>query len=414
MCLSVFGGEMRKLSAFLAFFGFLFFTSCESTRVYMQSTLRTYEDDVLVAESYKEVLQHQSEKGKLQKRKDKLITLVKNYDLSNSGFIVVDTTTKTTTEGNVSKSETVLTLHSFVAEKKESSKEANAQITYTLVETKYFEKTTTQDGKSSVKKEYKTDTKGKKTFFVNSKGAIVAKSNNGGTSVKITGDVFSSEDEAFFENILSLTLPLITAPETLGNIAEDSGKSYRTEETRKTITVVSRPNGEYIFYQIAGKPFVIAGCAAWNLLKCAGYAIINFAGGYQLTTGGSGWGEGGNSYWLMPSIKTAKDRFEDARSDNRIAYYPEYHIPFTNNEITVKKIEVEALSAFLDEKKANIKSETTEHFSNKMVVSRSASADAKYTAGVVGVIGTGTTIPVSVLTWIGGAVVGVMGQMSGN
>ena len=75
---------------------------------------------------------------------------------------------------------------------------------------------------------------------------------------------------------------------------------------------------------------------------------------------------------------------------------------------------MQALSAFLDEKKANIKSETTEHFSNKMVVSRSASADAKYTAGVVGVIGTGTTIPVSVLTWIGGAVVGVMGQMSGN
>ena len=412
MCLSVFGGEMRKLSAFLAFFGFLFFTSCESTRVYMQSTLRTYEDDVLVAESYKEVLQHQSEKGKLQKRKDKLITLVKSYDLSNAGFIVVDTTTKTTTEGNVSKSETVLTLHSFVAEKKESSKEANAQITYTLVETKYFEKTTTQDGKSSVKKEYKTDTKGKKTFFVDKKGSIVAKSNNGGSSVKITGDVFSSEDEAFFENILSLTLPLVTAPEGLAAVSEDSGKVFRTEEKRETITVVSRPNGEYIFYQIAGKPFVIAGCTAWNLLKCAGYAIINFAGGYQLTTGGSGWGDGGNSYWLMPSFKTAKEKFEDAREDNRIRYYPEYHIPFTNNEITVRVIEQEASESFFAEEKARVKSDTTRHFSNKLAVSRSASADAKYTAGVVGVIGTGATIPVSVLTWIGGAAIGVMGQMS--
>ena len=48
---------------------------------------------------------------------------------------------------------------------------------------------------------------------------------------------------------------------------------------------------------------------------------------------------------------------------------------------------------------------------NTMEVTRSAKADAAATAAVAGAIGTGVTIPVSVATWIGGAVTGVMAQV---
>ena len=188
---------------------------------------------------------------------------------------------------------------------------------------------------------------------------------------------------------------------------EESDGSVRSITSVEKVKVESRPNGSYIFYSIAGKPFVIAGTTALNLLKCAGYALYNFAGGYSTATEGK-------AYWKMPDTKKARAKAKEARENNGIKYYPEYHLPFTNNHIEVTKIDSETLNPFSTVegvREDRIISETTQTYDNTISVERSA-ADANSTAATVGLIGTVVTVPVSVVTWIGGAAFGIMGQVS--
>ena len=189
----------------------------------------------------------------------------------------------------------------------------------------------------------------------------------------------------------------------------DNAKRVRTEEFVEKATVESKTNGKYVAYSFLGKPFVWLGTGIWNVLKCFGYAFINFGGGYNLV---SGKANSENLAWKLPSYKKSKEKAAAAKEANTIQYYPEYHKPFTDNRIIVdtydKKIETEQLS-FEDAEK--IKSANRVVYGNTMSVSLSAKADAASTSAMAGLVGTAVTIPISVTSWIGGAAAGIFGRI---
>lgn len=349
------------------------FFSCESTRVYVETTDLLYEDDVLISES----------RSLTRDGVAKENGFTSYYDLSSAGFLVTN------------RASTSATAHSFVASKTQSSKSSAVEVSYTLVETRV----------DLAKNIYYTDVIGAKS------ASYTPSTSDTTTSVPVlnfSGDDFLEKDEDFFLEVKGLTLKNII--EGSADIDESSGKSYRTEEKIDEVTVRSVPNGQYIFYQILGKPFVILGSGTWNILKCVGYSFMNFTCGYNLTSGKT---EENLPLWMMPSFSTAKKKFSEAKAANAIEHYPQYHLPFTNNTIEVTKIEQETGSAHITPENAHVTRTASERFDNTLSVTRSASADAKYTAGVAGLIGTATTIPVSVLTWVGGAAFGIYAQTQG-
>lgn len=189
---------------------------------------------------------------------------------------------------------------------------------------------------------------------------------------------------------------------------DDSGK-IRNERYVEQVTVKSIPNTNYIIYSFLGKPFVILGSSAWSLLKCTGYAFINFAGGYSTVTKG-------DFFWKMPDTKAAKKKADEARKNNGISHYPEYHKPFTDNTIDVYcfKQRTDNTFAVLTDNKANIFDEQHSKYDTSISVSRSATADANSTAAVIGLVGTIVTVPISVITWVGGAAAGVYANVTGT
>ncbi len=193
----------------------------------------------------------------------------------------------------------------------------------------------------------------------------------------------------------------------LNETEDDKTIKKRTENVTERVTVISTSNTNYILYSFLGKPLVIAGATVWNILKCAGYALINFGGGYNLTTGK------GDSLWKLPSFKDSQEKAAIAREENRIKYYPEYHIPFTDNKIIVdkydKNIEVEKL---VGEDAEQITAVEHQEYDNSMSVSLSAKADAASTAATANLVGTVVTIPVSVVTWVAGAAYGIYDTFS--
>ena len=191
---------------------------------------------------------------------------------------------------------------------------------------------------------------------------------------------------------------------------DDAGSFGKIEVERYTekVTVNSTPNTGYIVYSFLGKPFVIVGSTAWNLLKCTGYAFVNFVGGYSTVSNG-------NFLWMMPDTEGAKKKAAEARANNGIAYYPEYHKPFTDNTIAVYSYKQKGENEFLvlsgDMK---VYDEQERNYDNSISVSRSASADAQSTAAVIGVVGTCVTVPVSAVMWGGGFLAGVCTTALGN
>ncbi len=384
----------------------LFFVSCVST--YVKTSDKFYEDGVLVSETYVETKQGKDGSS----GKEKSFVNSTYHDLSNAGHIITASETKTQDNGNSISYIIEETAHSFVAQKVDKKKES-FDITYTLIET-----VVTDIGEMSKNGEisnrelyYDTRVLGSKSFKADKNGRAISSASS---STVFTGDDFAPEDEELFEEVLALTLySVVNPPDVEFDEEKDEavGKSYKLEMTTEEIEVNSTANGQYIAYSFLGKPFVIAGSTVWNLIKCVGYSFVNFAGGYQLATGGTGWGEDNNQYWLMPSFNTAKQKFEEAKEENAIKYYPEYHIPLTDNSIKVTKLEENTYEGFVSEDMVHVKRSVVDTYDNSMSVSRSASADATYTSGVVGVIGTGVTIPVSCITWVGGFAVAIIGQM---
>ena len=94
--------------------------------------------------------------------------------------------------------------------------------------------------------------------------------------------------------------------------------------------------------------------------------------------------------------------------------FPEYHLPFTNNHITIEKIDSEVSNAFSDAETVKIVAQEKQEYDNTIKVGRSAAADAYSTASTVGYVGTAVTIPVSAVTWVAGVAAGVAEAVAGK
>lgn len=192
---------------------------------------------------------------------------------------------------------------------------------------------------------------------------------------------------------------------------EKSAAKKRSEICVEKVTVHSTLNSGYVAYSFLGKPFVILGATTWNILKCFGYAFMNFGGGYNLATGN--YSSNNDSVWMLPSYKKSKEKASVAKEINRIKHYPEYHKAFTNNHIevdTYNQMSGAESSSISDSEK--IYAIQHSEFDNTMSVSLSSKSDAASTAATANIIGTAVTIPISVVTWVGGAAIGLVGGIS--
>lgn len=192
---------------------------------------------------------------------------------------------------------------------------------------------------------------------------------------------------------------------------ENSATKTRSEICVEKVTVHSTVDSGYLAYSFLGKPFVILGATTWNILKCFGYAFINFGGGYNFATGN--YSSNNDSAWMLPSYKKSKEKAAVAKEANRIKHYPEYHKAFTNNHIevdTYNQIAGAESSRLSDSEK--IYAVQHSEFDNTMSVSLSSKADAASTAATANIIGTAVTIPISAITWVGGAAIGICGSIS--
>ena len=106
-------------------------------------------------------------------------------------------------------------------------------------------------------------------------------------------------------------------------------------------------------------------------------------------------------------VKGSLEKAKYYKEQNRIKVYPEYHKTFTNNKTTVSKIIYEAETIEKDENEMNVISKEEYEYDNTLSVSLSALADAHETCGIVGAAGAIITVPISVGTWILGAVYGL-------
>ena len=70
--------------------------------------------------------------------------------------------------------------------------------------------------------------------------------------------------------------------------------------------------------------------------------------------------------------------------------------------------------SLLSDNNVKVYDEQHSHYDNSMSVSMSAKADANSTAAVVGLVGTVITVPVSAITWVGGAAIGIYSNVVGN
>lgn len=376
-------------------FSLLLFTlcSCGSTKEYIKAQRTLYEDDVVIEESY-QLMQD-----------DKIIesSSKRFYDLDEVWSAVEEDDTK-------------LTMKAFTAVKETSSKSSDEQVTFSLMEYQADKAT----------EEIKTLVLGSKTVKVRNGKAVTPTANSSSdesdseesssdkSSQKTTSDSFGAEMEKVFNENLNAFLAYIfdsseNASETSDSAqTESASKDKKIQEvsTSEKVIVESEPNKKYILYTFAGKPFVLAGVTAWNLVKCGGYALINFSGGYNAATGNAS-----GAYWKLPSYKKSKEKAAAAKEANKIQYYPEYHVPLTNNHIVVEKydrdISVRSLAGGDSEEIVPIE---RYEYDNTMSVERSASKDAASTAAVAGLVGTAVTIPVSVLSWVGGAAAGIYMQ----
>ena len=371
----------RKISFPLLLLLVFCFCSCESTREYVKSQRTLYENDIAVSEEYKS-----TKDGKIIESKSKRF-----YDLADVCSFVEEDDSK-------------IEMKAFTAYREQSLKSSDEELVFSLMLYKSIKATN----------ETESYVLGSKTVKI-SGGKLSSSVDASGTTIKARGDYFGEEMEKVFNEYLDEMVNFVLAQNDSDGADEEASAEIVTDKKTQEVSsservrVESRPNGKYIFYQAAGKPFVIVGVTAWNLVKCAGYAFINFMGGYNLATGNGG------TLWKLPSYSAARDKAAVAREANKIQHYPEYHIPFTDNHIIVDKFDRDiSVIALADEGKEEIIPIEHSEYGTTLSVSRSASADAASTAAVAGLIGTVVTIPVSVVTWVGGAALGIYSEVAGN
>ncbi|WP_294430311.1 hypothetical protein [uncultured Treponema sp.] len=177
-----------------------------------------------------------------------------------------------------------------------------------------------------------------------------------------------------------------------------SGQGTLTLETHSTkITVISEPDYKYIAYSFFVKPFSIAGASTVSLGKC----LFISAGMFFLA-----------AIDYVPEVEKPLFDFEEdkrkmieARCENKIKMYPEFHKPFTKNHIIVEKT-VSKISAYKtkDEETVVISYEKNE-YDNSIFVSREIKKDYYSTVYVINHVGNVITIPVSLVSAVSGILV---------
>lgn len=319
----------------------LLLMSCTSTKVYTKEITQLYDNDMLIEETTSFVKTNKSG------QKHELENTSKAYYSTVVDGINVSSTTET------------------------SSKSSYAKHTIQLF----------RDGKFIAEREFRTDSEGK----------LHVPSSTDDEEEEPTSASYDANTEALLQNAFDAVQNEINAKSSAEN---DNIKVFSNVEQ---VHVESSPNGKYIAYTIFAKPLLIGGVTVWNLLKCGGYALVNFAGGYSTV-------ENGEFFWLMPDVKKSKEKAAAARAANGIKVYPEYHVPFTNNHIIVTTLQTETTGTSVESKEnAVIVASKTEEFDQELNVQRSAAADAYSTASVAGFVGTVLSVPVSGLTFLAGA-----------
>lgn len=374
---------MKNLRFFLCVGIAILFCSCETTKVYIKTSQQLYEDDFLVEETSTLVrFDYKEEDGKTVEEKTEMGSFSKHYYDIPDNYIYIS-----------NDSPTIIHRINVEKEKDLNSAENDEKVVFSLIKEEI-------DVEAEIEK---TRLLGKRTMSIKNGEIVMSSSDN--SQVQFTGSTFSGQDLELFEKVSQLVISQVQ--KDLNENEDDKSIKKRTENVTERVTVISTSNTNYILYSFLGKPLVIAGATAWNILKCAGYALINFGGGYNLTTGK------GDSLWKLPSFKDSQEKAAIAREENRIKYYPEYHIPFTDNKIIVdkydKNIEVEKL---MGEDAEQITAVEHQEYDNSMSVSLSAKADAASTAATANLVGTVVTIPVSVVTWVAGAAYGIYDTFS--
>lgn len=181
--------------------------------------------------------------------------------------------------------------------------------------------------------------------------------------------------------------------------SEYTGSGSLTVKTYSTkITVISEPDYKFSAYSFFLKPFVIAGAATVSLGKCLFFsttiffcAVIDYVPEWWDT--------------LIFGYSEEKEKMMDARAENKIEFYPEFHRPFTENHIIVEKT-VSKTSAYKtkDEKTIVTNYEKCE-YDNSIYVSREIKKDYYSTIYVVNHIGNIITIPVMVVSAVAGILI---------
>lgn len=360
-----------------------FFCSCQSTRVYLRTQEQLFEDNSLVEErmtifrlDYKDESQESFQKQKLVEDVTKHY-----YDLSDDYAITANTNLR-------------MVMHLFTAESEKSSKSEYTTLTFSLIEAEIIKATNDTNLTLLGQKQMRL------------KNGMVAKWQDGKAS---NGDAFSAEDDELFKTVSEKFVNfIVSANESDDSDGTPSALKMESKSYSERIKVVSTPNGRYIAYSALGKPFVILGSAVWNVIKCVGYAFINFSGGYNLV---SGKHNENAPVWMLPSYKKSRQKAAEAKEANKIQHYPEYHLPFTDNHIEVDKYDrTIGVEALLSEDAEKIAVVEHHEYDNTISVSLSSKADAASVAASAGLVGTAVTLPVSVATWVGGAAFGIYGK----
>lgn len=367
---------MRSISSFFALILFsAVFMSCESVKVYTKEQRSFYIDDQLVSDSYTHTKSNEDNSNK--KIIENTSTSIKKISFD-----------KSLNENDIFKySGEDVEQYYAIATTKINSNEKFDTVSIKLYNTSYY---LLADKIYIMKKgKFVDPDKIKEPDGQPSRDKNVVAARNS-QNVNRTPAINMLLDEAFsiYKN---------EKENSSGADINSNNDNTRVVTSTERITVRSKPNSEYIVYSILGKPFVIAGSSALNLVKCAGYGLINFAGGYATVANGE-------LMWKMPDYKGAKAKAEEARASNGIEAYPEYHVPFTDNHIIVESLETEKSSETVDmEGGLKITAQDKREYDQSIKVERSAKADAYSTAAVASLIGTAVAIPVSGITWLGGA-----------
>ncbi|MBQ9622794.1 MAG: hypothetical protein IJR39_05595 [Treponema sp.] len=360
---------MHALNLPILFSAVVLFVSCVTTKEYVETKKQFYENDMLVTEEFS-----RTENGLVVENSSKSFS-----DFAEKFQVVSSDSSKSL-------------VYAFTSKKEKKNGIPYEEVDFSLVE--YH---------TNLKKnEIKTTIIGTRKMRMQN-GTFIYFKDSSGKMVRETGDRFPPEFEAALKEIIA-----DFSKKDADSEIENDGKKDSSESlvVSKKITVTSTPNKSYIFYQFAGKPFVIAGATAWNLIKCAGYACINFIGGYNAANGNID-----GTIWMIPSWSKSKEKAELAKEENKVQVYPEYHIPFTNNHIVVEKYNQDISVVALSQENSEIITPVERHeYDNSMSVERSAKADAASTAAFAGLIGTAVTIPVSAVSWVGGAAAGIYAQ----